>query len=47
MESTQCVTRQQNEQRRRFLHHVKRNMTARVNTKRAWSRLIQQLSHER
>ena len=47
MDSTQLVVKLQNEQRKNFLEHIKRQMSTRLQTKRAWYQLIQQLSHER
>ena len=47
MESTQQVNYAQNSQRKKFLLHVKQEMANRLQTKKAWQQLIQQLTHER
>ena len=47
MEVTQSVVNTQNRQRKKFLEHVKQQMTLSMQTKKEWQQLIQQLTHER
>ncbi len=43
MEVTQAVAHGQNQQRKKFVEHIKVEMTNRLATKKAWQQLIQQL----
>ena len=47
MEVTQVVSHLQNQQRKKFTEHVKMEMTHRLQIKKTWQLLIQQLTHER
>ncbi len=47
MEATQHVNNMQNNERKKFLEHIKKGMSARLQVKKAWQQLIEQLTHER
>jgi predicted small secreted protein len=47
LEVTQTVSNTQNVQRKKFLEHVKKQISNKVHVKKAWQQLIQQLTHER
>ena len=47
MEMTQVVVNAQNIERRKFVEQVKLGMGGRLQVKREWQQLIQQLTHER
>jgi hypothetical protein len=47
MEVTQTITQLQNQERKKFVDHIKRSMTERIQIKKSWQELVQNLTHER
>ncbi|KAL5007985.1 hypothetical protein ScPMuIL_013566 [Solemya velum] len=47
MEVTQNVTKSQNTERQKFFDHIKRSMTEKIQIKKTWQELVQNLTHER
>ena len=47
MEVTQVVSQLQTQERKKFITHLKQNMTDKVQVKKQWQELVQTLTHER
>ncbi|XP_056022508.1 lysosomal-trafficking regulator-like isoform X3 [Ostrea edulis] len=47
MEMTQRVTQLQGQERNKFVEHIKRTMTEKIQIKKSWQQIVQNLTHER
>ena len=47
MEVTQVVSQLQTQERKKFITHLKQNMTDKVQVKKHWQEVVQNLTHER
>ncbi|XP_078313286.1 lysosomal-trafficking regulator-like isoform X5 [Crassostrea virginica] len=47
MEMTQRVTQLQGQERSKFVEHIKRTMTEKIQIKKSWQQIVQNLTHER
>lgn len=47
MDVTQSVTQLQTKERNKMIEHVKRKMTEKIQAKKLWQELVQNLTHER
>ncbi|XP_061172369.1 lysosomal-trafficking regulator-like isoform X2 [Saccostrea echinata] len=47
MEMTQRVTKLQGQERSKFVEHIKRTMTEKIQIKKSWQQIVQNLTHER
>ncbi|KAJ8308471.1 hypothetical protein KUTeg_013345 [Tegillarca granosa] len=47
MEVTQSVTQLQTLERNKFVEHIKRSMTKKIQIKKCWQQIVQNLTHER
>lgn len=47
MEVTQQVFRMQNKERKELVTHLKQSMTDKIQIKKSWQDLVQQLTHEK
>lgn len=47
MEMTQRVTQLQGQERAKFVEHIKKTMTEKIQIKKSWQQVVQNLTHER
>jgi hypothetical protein len=47
MDVTQSVTQLQTKERNKMIEHVKKKMTKKIQAKKLWQELVQNLTHER
>ena len=47
MDVTQSVTQLQTKERNKMIEHVKKKMTEKIQAKKLWQELVQNLTHER
>ena len=47
MDMTQSVTRLQTQERNKFVEHIKRSMTEKIQVKKMWQLIVQNLTHDR